>query len=292
MPRENLNFFLGVDSAPSDNHRSDDGALTVAAAYPRRKLEPDEPLPEQPADWMFEYVYSRVFTSREKLSADQWSGFIHLLHQRFGFGRIVLDGGAGGGGVFVKRALMKPKQMIAGVETLVVPLCDQVDGPGMVVHGEFIVNMFKRGDPGIELVWPAPDGVGKSLAGDELLKDALYASFKTALESQIPAWPAPVEEWLGTRRDEVATWGDERQWALKNLDAGTTQLKNIIVETNSEGVMQFHKRGSHKFQSLGKDDIALSHLYCWAAFQIWLRSDDSRYQPGRDDLCGFGGASA
>ena len=53
-----------------------------------------------------------------------------------------------GGGVLIKRELISPKQLINGVETEVVPIADQVDGPKQLVRGEFILNLFKRGGPG------------------------------------------------------------------------------------------------------------------------------------------------
>ena len=185
-------FFLGGDTAPSDSQRSDDVALITGCARPRviipksngqgLKSDDDIPLSSNPADWRFGFCHGRAFNHKEKLSARQWSGMIHSYHQRFAYQKIVLDGGAGGGGVFVKREFMATKQLINGVETECKPLCDQVDGPRRVVHADFILHMFGRGDPGINLVWPSMEDAGKSLAGDELLKDALYAGFKSPLD--------------------------------------------------------------------------------------------------------------
>ena len=39
MRREHVYFFEGVDPAPSESHRSDDGAIVDAVAHPRRLPE-------------------------------------------------------------------------------------------------------------------------------------------------------------------------------------------------------------------------------------------------------------
>src|ERR1039458_9773403 len=176
-------FFEGVDPAPSDSQRSDQGALVTAAATPRFEMTPETPFSEVPGDWYFDYVYARVITHQEKLTARQWSGLVHLHHQRFGLERILMDPGSGGGGVLVARELRGPRQLIEGVEMDVVPICDQVDGPKLVARGHFILNLFKRGDPGVESVWPNVADASKSLAGDELLKDALLSSYNEGLDS-------------------------------------------------------------------------------------------------------------
>ena len=282
-------FFLGGDTAPSETRRADDGAIVVSAAQPRQDVDKEHPLSDNPAEWHFDDVFARVFNAREKLSARQWSGYIHHLHQRFGFEKIVLDAGAGGGGVFVKRELMEKKQTINGVEMEVTPLCDQVDGPLRVVRGEFIVHMFKRGDPGVELVWPNPESSNKSLAGDELLKAALFGDYKEALDYIRIGMIGNAGEWLAERREEIQKWPEERLWALKCLDAGTVQLGNIMVLKKDDGTYLFSKRGAHQFVSNGRDDIAFARMYSYAAFRIWLRSDAWRGILDPQDEAGFSG---
>ena len=288
-----VKFFPGIDPAPSETHKSDDGAIVIGAACPRRPLAKDEPPPQDEKEWWFDYCYARVFTSKERMSARQWSGMIHLLDQRFGFERILMDAGAGGGGIYVKRELMAPEQIINGALTTVVPICDLEEGPLLVPRGRFILHMFKRGDPGVDSVWPDPSGSGKSLAGDELLKDALYSSYKTALENHIPAWPPAVGELLATQREETLRWGRERLWALKNLDAGREQLMKILVETSEKDGEEYQvitQRGARKFHSLGKDDIALAEMYAYGAFRIWLRAGDWNTKLPEEDAVGFSGS--
>ena len=95
-----------------------------------------------------------------------------------------------GGGTLIKRELILEKQTILGVDTPCTPIADQLDGPKLVARGDFILHMFKRGDPGVEALWP-------ELPGDDNLNDALYSVSKDAVDHGLWAWPAPIEEWLG-----------------------------------------------------------------------------------------------
>jgi hypothetical protein len=276
--REHIYFFEGIDPAPSESHRSDDGALVVGCAQPRRIPEKDELISDNPADWYFDFVYARRLTWKQKASARQWSGIIHQHHQRFRFERICLD--PNGGGTLIKRELIAPRQLINGVDADVTPIADQVDGPHLVARGEFILHMFKRGDPGVEALWP-------ELPGDDNLNDALYSVCKDALDHGLWAWPPPVEEVLADGRKD---WPEERLWALKNLDAATVQFKNIVVATREDGTFLFTKRNARQFSALGKKDFVSASMYCYAAFLIWLRSDDWRARIAPEDadqFCGW-----
>lgn len=295
-------FFLGGDTAPSDSQRSDEGALVTACARPRvipaapgRRDEEDEvQLSDNEADWMFNFCFARSFSYKEKLSARQWSGVIHTWHRRFNYQKVVLDGGAGGGGVFVKRELMDTTQLINGVKTETKPICDQVDGPRRVVHADFILHLFKRGDPGIETVWPNVEDASKSLAGDELLKDSMLATFKGALDNGEIGLPPRVGDVMADprRKEEMRSWPEERQWALKVLDAGIEQLLGINVAMREDGTgYLFRKRGARVFTSVGRDDIAYAMMYCYTAFRIWLKSEQWRGASAGDQVAfsGSGG---
>ena len=155
------------------------------------------------------------------------------------------------------------------------------------MDGDYILHPFKRGDPGIDAVWPDPTG-SRSLAGDELLKHALHAAFKTAVDYTYIAWPPGYGEYRAEHRDEIMRWDAEKDWAFKNLDAAITQLQRIVAVTDEEGREVFTKRGARVFKSLGKDDIALSHIYCYAAFLIWLQSAKYAIQLSEEDAVGFG----
>lgn len=290
MPVKPVFFFNGTDTAPSETQRADDGATVVAAATPRRDLQPGEPLPRFETDWNLDYIYARVFTAKHRLSARQWSGFLHGLHQRFGFTRLCLDAGAGGGGVFVKRELLNTGQLIDGVERNVVPIFDSTIESQRLSTGQaqFILSMFKRGDPGIDAVWPDPTG-SKSLAGDDMLKDALLSAYREAMFHGILHWPPEADEYMATHKEETASWGAERIWALKNLAGGAKQLCSIVVETaekDGQQVQVHTSRGARRFSTLGKDDIAYAKMYCYAAFRVWLQGADEEVL-AEEDSVGF-----
>lgn len=277
---EHLYFFEGIDPAPSESHRSDDGAMVIGAARPRRLPEKGEALSQNPGDWFFDLVYGRRLTAKEKASARQYSGIIHTHQLNFGLEKICMD--PNGGGVYVKRELISPKQLIGGIETDVTPIGDHVDGPFKVVHGRFNLHMFKRGDPGIESLWP-------ELAGDDLLNDALYSAFKDGLEHAIIGLPATIDEWLLERKEEIRAWPEERTWALKNLTAFVSQAKNIMAATREDGTYAMTKRGARQFAALGKKDLVSAAMYAYCAFLIWLRSDDFCSPIAEEDAAGFCG---
>jgi len=127
-----------------------------------------------------------------------------------------------GGGTLIKRELISPRQVINGVDTDVTPIGDQVDGPHLAARGEFVLHPFRRGDPGVEALWP-------ELLGDDNPNDALYSVRKDAIDHGLWAWPAPVEEWPTKQKEVLKLWPDERLWVLKTLDAATVQFNNIVV---------------------------------------------------------------
>lgn len=286
-------YFLGVDTAPSENQRSDDGAVVVGAATPRRILSPGEPLPKFESDWYLDYIYARIFNAKHKLDARQWAGFIYALDRRFGgFTQITVDGGAGGGGIFVKRAMMSTQQLIDGSLQTVVPICDKtLETQQSVGHARFILNIFKRGDPGVDEVWPDPNGGTKSLAGDELLKDAVHCAYREALRLGIFRWPPDADEYEKTHAEELRHWDRERIWALKNLTVGWKQLTNIVVETFEKDGLQIElttSRGARKFHTVGRDDVAMGHIYTYVSFRIYLQGEEVE-QPAEEDMAGFEG---
>jgi hypothetical protein len=269
----------GIDPAPSESHKSDDGAIVLGLAEPRL-VGPEDRLPDNPADWTFYFVYARRLTWVERASARQWSGILHSLHQRFRFERLVMDPNQGG--TLIKRELILPRQTINGVETDVTPIGDQVDAPRLVARGDFILHLFKRGDPGIESLWP-------ELPGDDNLNDALYSTCKEALDHGQWGWPALYETWKDERREELALWSEERVTALQELHRAAGQLQSIVVLTREDGTILFTKRNARQFSALGKKDLALASMYCYCAFLICLRSEDWRTARSAEDEKGFFG---
>ena len=254
-------YFLGVDPAPSEGQFSDDGALVVGKATP--KGEPSKHW----SDWNFDYVYARRLTSREKATTRQWSGIIHTLERRFGFEKIVMD--PSGGGTFVQRDLLAEKQLIEGVEMTATPIGDLVTGMTKVVHGRFNLHMFKRGDTGLDALWPG-------LGGDELLLDAIYSALKMAFDcGTIGLVPRVKTMRTGEQGAVFDAFAAEQQWAYKNLDALVEQLLGITVATKEsqskeEVIYALTKRGAHQFDSVGKKDFVSAALFAYAGFLVWL----------------------
>ena len=148
-----------------------------------------------------------------------------------------------------------------------------MDGPHLVARADFILHMFKRGDPGVESLWP-------DLARDDLLKE----------HRQWGLCPG-VAEWMVERRPELERWPEEKLWALKNMDALAAQLGKIIKATKPDGMDLYTKRGARQFSSLGKKDFVSAAMYCYAAFLMWLASDAWRTSVAPEDASGFSGWS-
>lgn len=264
---DHLQFFLGIDPAPSESQRSDDGALVGAAAWPKNLPEPGQPLSTNEADWWFEYIYARRLTSKEKASARQWSGLIHQLHQAFRFAKIVMD--PNGGGTLIKRELILPRQFFNGADRDVTPIADQKDGPTQTITGDFILHLWKRGDPGVEALWPG-------LPGDENLNDTLYSEMKEALDHGLVLMTPHKKDWLADKetREKLRAWVEERFWSLVNLSILQEQLKNIVVATHEDGTQIFSKRNARQFSALGKKDFVSAAMYCRMAFKMYVTGDE------------------
>lgn len=275
-------FFAGVDPAPSEGKRSADGTIVIAMAEQKTSLKSEarslngkkEPaiLSPNPQDWWYDTVYARVFTAKHKLSARQWSGMIHLLHQRFQLTGLMIDAGAGGGGYLVKRELIATQQLINGVETRgVTPIGDTVEDMHKVTMGHFILIMYERPEAkdkgGMALLWP-------DLPGDEMLNDAAYAQVAEDLDNQVVGLPAAVKDWLddAARQAEHQGWEPERQWCLRNLDALVSQMGDFAVELNEDGTQKQSKRGGRVFFSTGKKDLISAWMMARVRFLIWLRA--------------------
>lgn len=277
-------FFCGIDPAPSESHKSDDGAIMVAAATPRFQPQPraarneeDVPLSDNPADWFFDFVFAQRITSKERASARQWAGIIHTLHRAFRFAKIGMDPQQGG--LFIQRELINVRQLINGVEQEVTPIADQVDGPHQVARADFILHLIKRGDPAIERLWPG-------LAGDDQLNDAFYSEMKDAVDHGLVAWPPLIHEW-NDRLEEFRSWPIERQWALRNLSASVKQYENIVVATREDGGQIFTKRGARMFSAVGKKDFVSAGCAAHTMFRAWLRSADWRAALAPEDEVGY-----
>jgi hypothetical protein len=256
-------YFLGVDTAPAQKAGADDGAFAILRA--RLRFQPRLPEPGTPeveeeiirqsiSDYALAAVYAR---KHRNLSTRQWSGNMAHLHQRFRLSYIVMD--PGGGGLYVKKDLLEPRQWIEGVETesRAIATMDEVAAP---IDAERILSLFQRGDKGIEAIWPG-------LPADDNLVDAAHVSLREALAHGHLALPKPAREWTTT---EVAGWPEEKQFCLRCLDEAADQLRSVRVQTDAEGTWLMTKHNARRFSAKGKKDVAYCILYAWVAFRIWL----------------------
>jgi len=263
-------YFLGVDPAPAFGKKADDGALIGAKVWPRSM---DVALTNNPADWHFGYVWAYRMRGA---SLEEWSGFVHKKHREFGFTKILLDNGAGGGGGFLMRQLRNGHQLIDQVQTMVKPIVTTDET--VVFDGHPILHMLRRRDPAIAQMWPL-------LAGDDNLVDACHTAFRQAVDRAGIAFPPAFDE---VPREVASSWAEEVQWSSKLLHQVTNQLINVQVATNTDGTWQLTNHGAKQFSAIGKKDMAYAAIYCYVAFLIWLVTGDfTQENPG--DAVGFGG---
>lgn len=249
-------FFLAADPAPAQSAKADDGALVILRAEAGAEMLEDPEREAVPGDFELGFVYARKLRNA---GVRQWSGVIHALHDRFSFANIVLDSGAGGGGGMIRKELASSRQLYVHEEVERVPIVtrDSVD----VVQGQFLLTLAKCLDPGVAALWPG-------LGGTDVLNDYLHANLKEALDHALLAFPKPRAEWSGVE------WGAltvEQQWTVMNLDEARAQLARIVLLTKPDGTPLFTSRNARRFQSSGKDDLAMGCAYAYLAFLVWLK---------------------
>jgi hypothetical protein len=185
----------------------------------------------------------------------------------------LMDMGAAGGGLFVKKDLAKTRQRLncflhAGgwrcgeALTEVTPILT-LDELG--VRGHFCLHAFQRRDPGIERLWTG-------LAGDDVLLDMAHSEMRTAIMKAQMKWPKRFPEWT---EEEKLCLGEENIWSLRNLDASLDQFGNIgVAMTEDKTQYDLTKNGARRFSAAkGRKDHQMSMMLAWLAFSIWLRFD-------------------
>ena len=175
-------YGLGVDSAPAQGQRSDDGALVVLRWRPKVFIDGKPKWGDQPHDWIVDPVFARKLRGA---STRQWSGVIHELHQSFGFARIMLD--HGGGGQWVKSELNKSRQLIRGIEQECRPIATPDDVAVAGAAADLILSLATRGDVYLKHLWP-------DLRNDSCLVDNLHTALRQAFEYRDLALPVPFNE--------------------------------------------------------------------------------------------------
>jgi hypothetical protein len=281
-------YFLGIDSAPSQTDKSDDGGLAILRARANPAL--GRPATNNPGDWLLEWVWAyRVRGNLKRMLKDEqqgalfartmahWAGLVHTAHIRFALSGLMLDPGAGGGGGYLYAELEKSRQLINGAEQEVMPLASPLESMGG--NANFIVRMFRRKD--FQELWPV-------LKGDDNLIHAAHLAYQESIERGAIWWPLPFNE---RPKEQTEGWPIEQQWALKNLDAMRTQLQNIAVETFDDGKWRPTGNGALSFAAArGKKDLAYAGLFAFCRFLIWLRLGGADEEQNGDEA-GFGVSS-
>lgn len=245
-------YFMGIDPAPAQGKKSDDGALAVLRVQPKPGLNAEPG--SNPGDWQAEFVWA--YRMRGK-SIDQWSGFIHQKHQQFNLDGILMDPNGGGQWLYPKMA--SARQTLNGIETECVPirrLDDPTSGNAFI-----LLNLFERKDSGISRLW-------QFLKGDDNLYEAMHVVFQEVVEQAAAAFPLPFNE---RPRSTTEDWTEEKKWALKDLDAAREQLLNIQVAKRDDGEWILTRNHAKTFTAVGKKDLAYACIFAYVRFLLWLK---------------------
>jgi hypothetical protein len=276
-----VHYFEGIDAAPAQSKKADDGAKVVLRLRPRPGL--GRPPTSVNSDWLFEFVWGyRVRGERPRPGqedeyyfaqrAGDWSGLIHQKHQHFNFDGIMMD--SQGGGQLIWPELNKTQQRINGVDRAVTPIATVDDSS--VGNAHLILCLFLREH--CELVWPILNpGV-----------DSLYTSAHNALRDMVQhaevLFPKPYNDRPGT---ETAGWAVEKKWALKMLDEVRRQLANVHVATKDTGEWDLTRNGAFRFSAMGKKDLAYAALFALVRALIWLKAGELEFAKGGDGDTGI-----
>jgi hypothetical protein len=248
-------FVLGQDTAPGQSAKADECAFTV---WRIREVALGEEFTEEAGGRFFHIapVFCHVF---KNVDAGQISGFIHALHLAFGLSLIVLD--PGGGGAWVYKELIKPRQLIHNAMRDVVPLCTR-DEPNQA-DKQAIVVFFKRGSE-LDALWQR-----QFLQSDEGIIEAAHRELRKGFETRAFHWPQRREN---RPRVEFTSMPEASRWAQIYLDLAWKQATTIRVKTTGDGKPMLTARGFMKFEQQGtkKKDAIYSVLYGYCAVRLIL----------------------
>jgi hypothetical protein len=269
-----VHYFEGIDPAPAQSKKADDGAMAVLRARPKPGL--GRPPTSHVADWLAEFVWAyrvRGETNRRldegvfvAQRAREWSGLIHKKHGHFVLEGILMD--PQGGGQQIWPELNKTRQLVDGQEREATPIAALDDYS--VGNAHRILLLFMR--EYVETLWPILQ------PGVDSLYDAMHTVFQEAVEHGEVLFPQPFNE---RPREETESWPAEQQWALKNLDAARHQLEEIQVATKDNGEWDLTRNGNKRFSATGKKDLAYACLFAYIRFLIWLKMGELEF--GRQD---------
>lgn len=259
-------FVSGIDIAPGQSATADSCSLVdwrIGEVPTGSTMEIT--WPHNGHNYHIAPVYAHFL---KNVDAPQLSGFIHGRHRALGYSRIVLD--PGGGGAWVYKELIKPKQLIHNVLTEVIPLCSR-DEP-MQEGKQPIVTFFKRGSE-LDRLWHP-----HYLQGDEGIIEIAHTRYREAFDSMMIRWPQLK---ANRTRTELRELSEQAVYILTQLDRVWKQLGDVRVKTDKEKKVLFSKKGFRMFDSPKKKDGAYASLYGFCAVLLWLH--DSEFQAEEED---------
>jgi len=269
-------YFMGIDPAPAQGRKSDDAGLAVLRVRPRPGLP--APPTNNVADWLAEFVWAYRVRGEVNARDDAgvWqaqrtrdmSGIVHKKHQHFKLEGIMMD--TQGGGLQIWPELNKTKQLIDGTERECTPIASIADTTAGNAH--FILTLFTREQ--VESLWPMLQ------PGVDSLYTAMHHAFQEAVEHGEVGFPLPFNE---RPRATTEPWDNEKEWALKNLDAARLQLMNVVAATLENGAWDLTRNGAKKFSAAGKKDLAYACIYAYVRFLLWLKMGEFEYEDAEDE---------
>ena len=282
----NTHYFMGIDPAPAQGKKADDGAMVILRARP--KLGLGRAPTGNVSDWCPQFVWAmRV---RGQLSVDEekgvlyaqrtreWSGHIHRKHEHFQLTGILMDTQGMGQGIWPE--LNKSLQVINGNERECVPIGTPDDETIMSMNAHLILRLFLRKH--LEELWPI------MLPGVDSLYTAAHGELEAAIEHAEVQFPLPLNE---RPESTLASWEMERRAALNNLDEARKQLVDIQILTKENGEALLTRNNAKQYVSAGKKDLAYACLFAYIRFLMWLRTNDGEFDDEGDGEVGCFGVT-
>lgn len=248
-------YFLGIDPAPAQHAKNDDGTMVVL-----RAAKPKERSGESASDWVRDFIYARRVRGKD---ADEWAGLVHEKHQDFGFSMICID--VGGGGQWVGPLLGRPQQKIGGVQRGVTPILQRHTN---VFEGTPLYFLLSRGEEDLKGEQGLWHQELKNARGDDVLKNLANTLLRTDIEKGLIGLPRAHHE---RRLEETAGWGEELSWASKCLTMLRTQLLAYKVAVNEDGTWRLTANNQKIFFSEEMDDFHDAARNADVAFYVWHR---------------------
>lgn len=207
------------------------------------------------------------------VTAAQASYIIHEQHMKMGYSFIVGD--PGGGFIFVRDEMRKPKQD-NGQSTFKCRPIITADDTQLAGVGDPILILFQTSDP--RLGGDAPQGLGLSFKSTAGPINKAHELCKTDLEKKVLEFPKKWEGWSKSgfsfnSPDAMRKWLNKQTLSPMDkvraeIDLTLLQLITVDRKTDKEGNPMLDSHGYYTFVSKRKKDSAYALVYM--NFAAWL----------------------